>query len=112
MRVVFGFIFDRITDPLGLPISPLWEYIILAVIGAVAFGIAWDASPGGRWGSEIHWSVRLIAFIALWAVTYAVIWVGKFLIAHWIPVVCVAAGALILGVTGIIIYKKKHFSTV
>ena len=112
MKPIFSILFDVLTDPLGLPISPIWEYLILAVISAVAFRIAWEASPGGFGGSTIHWIVRIIAFVAIWAVTYAVIWVGKFLIAHWIPVACVAAGALILGVTGTIIYKKKHYSTV
>lgn len=99
MKVIYSFIFDRLTDPLGLPISPLWEYLILAVIGAVAFGIAWDASPGGEWGSEIHWGVRLIAFFALWAITYAVIWVIKQVIAYWIPIVCVMGAALAVIIT-------------
>lgn len=108
MKVIFSFLFDRLTDPLGLPISPLWEYLILAVIGAVAFGIAWDASPGGEWGSEIHWGVRLIAFFALWAITYAAIWLVKQIIAYWIPIVSVAGAIAVITVTIIIIRNAKQ----
>ena len=112
MKPIYSILFDILTDPLGLPISPLWEYLLLLVISGIAFRIAWEASPGGFGGSTIHWIVRIIAFVAIWAVTYAVIWAGKFVIAHWIPVVCVAGGALIIGVAGTIIYKRKHYSTI
>jgi hypothetical protein len=67
------FLFGILTDPLGLPIDAIWEYLILAVIGAIAFVIAWNASPGGDFGSLIHWVVRLIAFVALWAIVYGFI---------------------------------------
>lgn len=82
MRPIFSFIFDRITDPLGLPISPLWEYIILLVLGEIAFCIAWEASPGGFGGSAIHWFVHIITYVAIWAAAYAVIATAKFVIAH------------------------------
>ena len=83
MRVIYSFIFDRITDPLGLPIYFLWEYLILAIIGKIGYKIAYSASPGGRFGSEIHWFVRIISYIFLWAITYSVIWIIKLFIAHW-----------------------------
>lgn len=35
MSAIFKFLFERATDPLGLPINAFYEYIILAVIGAV-----------------------------------------------------------------------------
>ena len=41
MSAIFKFLFERATDPLGLPINAFYEYIILAVIGAVAYGIAY-----------------------------------------------------------------------
>ena len=62
------FLFELLTDPLSLPINPLYEYIILGIIGIIAFKIAWEISPGGKMGSLIHWSVRLIVFAILWAV--------------------------------------------
>ena len=74
---MFKLFFEILTDPLGLPINALWEYLILAIINVVAFNIAWDASPGGTWGSTIHWAVRLVAFVIIWAVTYGIIALAK-----------------------------------
>lgn len=70
---MYKFLFELFTDPLPLPINPLYEYIILAVIGFIAYKVAWEASPGGTFGSEIHWSVRILVFVVLWAIAYAVI---------------------------------------
>lgn len=100
MRELYSFIFETLTDPLGLPLSPLWEYIIMAVIGAIAFKIAWEASPGGQWGSEIHWTVRLLAMVIIWAIVRGIIEAARFVMAHWVPVVCVLS---IIAVAGIII---------
>ena len=47
-KVVYKIIFQLITNPLGLPISALWEYIILIVINNIAFQIAWSVSPGSN----------------------------------------------------------------
>ena len=38
---MFKFIFEILTDPLGLPIEWYWEYLILAVIGAAAYAVAY-----------------------------------------------------------------------
>lgn len=78
---MFKFIFEILTDPLGLPIEWYWEYLILAVIGVVAYAVAYrfvgDMYSGGMIdgstsGSFFHWLIRLILFVALWAVTYPV----------------------------------------
>lgn len=107
MKPIFSFIFELITDPLGLPISPIWEYLILLILGEIAFRIAWEASPGGFGGSAIHWFVRAIAFIVMWAVAYAMIVAAKFLVAHWIPIVCVIGLFAIAGIVLAIILKQK-----
>ena len=44
--------YTLLTDPLGLPIEPLWEYVILLIVGEIVHEIAWNASPGGRLGSR------------------------------------------------------------
>ena len=33
---MFKFVFELLTDPLGLPIDWIYEYIILCVIGVIA----------------------------------------------------------------------------
>ena len=37
LRDIFSFIFDKLTDPLTLPIEPLYEWILLGVIGLIAY---------------------------------------------------------------------------
>ena len=48
---MFKLIFEILTDPLGLPIEWYWEYLILTVIGAVAYAVAYrcvgDMYSGG-----------------------------------------------------------------
>lgn len=104
---MFKFLFEILTDPLGLPINALWEYLIIAVINAVAFKIAWEASPGGFGGSAIHWAVRLIAFVIIWAVTYGVIALAKWIFANWIIALCIVAGIVVLGIVIAVIVNRN-----
>ena len=92
---MFKFIFDLATEPLGLPIEWYSEWIILLVIGEIAYHVAYDkvgdlyhsGSISGRSaGSFVHWIIRTVVFVAVWAVTYGVIWTGKFVMAHKIQV--------------------------
>lgn len=108
MRAIFSFVFDFLTNPLGLPINPLWEYLILLVIGAIAFQIAWNISPGGAFGSFIHWSTRLVVFVILWALAYGIIAICKWLFANWVLIISIiGAIALIVVVALFIIYRTK-----
>lgn len=67
---VYKLIFEFLINPLGLPINPIYEYLILLAIAKLAFAIGWDKSPGGEFGSLIHYLYRTIAFFVLWALTY------------------------------------------
>ena len=107
MRPIFSLIFDLLTDPLGLPVHPLWEYVILLVIGEIAFRIAWNASPGGFGGSTIHWFVRIVAFLIMWAIVYSVITAARFVILHWIPILFTAIALAIIGIIFTIICKRE-----
>lgn len=86
------------TDPLGLPIEPLWEYVILLIVGEIVHEIAWKVSPGGVFGSLIYWVTKLIAFVVIWLALYVIIAIIKFIIAYW---VWFAVGAGALAVFGI-----------
>ena len=79
-------IFELLKEPLGLPVSPLYEYLLLFVLNEIAFQVSWNASPGGKWGSGIHWLVRVLTFIIMWIILYTVIFVGNWLLANWILV--------------------------
>lgn len=93
---MFRFIFELATEPLGLPIEWYYEWIILLVIGEIAYQIARDkvgvlyhcGSISGRSaGSFVHWIIRTVVFAAIWAVTYGVIWIGKFVMTHKMQVI-------------------------
>lgn len=109
MREVFSFIFDKFTDPLTLPIEPLYEWIILGVVGLIAYaasfrivGDMYDSGSisgsisGSFLGSLFHWIIRLLIFVPIWFVVYWVIVIAQWIIAHWILVLSVLGGLTIL----------------
>lgn len=108
---MYKFLFDLLTDPLGLPIDALYEYVILLVLNFIAYKIAWDASPGGRWGSEIHWSVRIIVFVVLWAITYGVIAAVKWLFENWLLIISILGFIVLVTVATALIVKRLKRKT-
>lgn len=117
MSAFFSFIFDRITDPLGLPLEAWKEWLILLAIGTVAYHIAFDI-VGKMYGngeittrtggSFFHWLIRAVVFVAMWAVTYGVIVAARFVAAHWIIVVSVLGGIVLVGAAiAIAIHLKR-----
>lgn len=123
MSAIFKFLFERATDPLGLPINAFYEYIILAVIGAVAYGIAYSKVgdmyhgsliSGRMEGSFFHWLIRLILFVGLWLLAYGAIQGYYFVTANWQIILMIAgsvAGAAMLctlAVTAMRFFKKHR----
>lgn len=113
---MFKFIFDLATEPLGLPIEWYYEWLILGVIEIIAYHIALDKVgdsyhshmiSGRMSGSFFHWIIRAACFIGLWAVTYGVIWIGKFVIANKVLVGSIA-GIILLLITAVRILLWKH----
>ena len=118
MREVLSFLFDIFTDPLDLPIAGYWEWIILAIITFAAYAIAFrtvgDLYDGGMIsgsaaGSILHWIIRLIVFVVIWAITYFVIWLAKLIFAHWLLIVSILGGILVAAaiVCLIVRYTRK-----
>jgi len=105
---MWKFFYELLTNPLGLPIHPVWEYLILLAVGEIVHEIAWWASPGGMFGSVIYWATKLCAFVAIWALLYGLIATIKFIIDYW-PWFTLGAGMLGLGgvIAWIVLYKKK-----
>lgn len=104
MREIFSFIFDKFTDPLTLPIEPLYEWIILGVIGVFAYvvsfrlvGDMYDSGciSGSFLGSLFHWIIRLLIFVPVWFVVYWVIVIAQWIIANWILALCILGGLII-----------------
>lgn len=105
---MYKLIFELLPDPLGLPIDALWEYLVLLIIGAISFSVGWEISPGGRLGSIIHWFVRLIAFFALWAITYGAISAFQWFIARWVACAAVLLGIFAVIITVILVKKRLY----
>ena len=112
---MFKFIFDLITEPLGLPIGQFEEWCILGAIGFVSYLLAYgivgkmyknQVISDSTSGSFFHWFIRSAYFVIIWAVTYAVIWVGKFVIAHKTAII-IGTGIIIVCLTILYIWKCR-----
>ena len=98
-------LYEFLINPLGLPIEPIWEYLILLVVGEIAHEVAYWISPGGKvFGSIAYWFSKLLFFVAIWMILYAFIVFVQFVIKHWIYFL---VGVIILLLVGIIIVCMK-----
>ena len=115
MRELFSLFFDRITDPLDLPIEPWKEWIILLVLGEIAFRLAYgivgcmycSGDIASRFsGSLFHWMIRFIIFAVIWAITNGAIRIWQFCSAHWIAVAGAVGGLLVSGIIAVIVFRN------
>lgn len=115
MREIFSFIFDKFTDPLTLPIKPLYEWAVLGVIGIIAYaasfrivGDMYDSGSisGSFLGSLFHWIIRLLIFVPIWFVVYWVIVIAQWIIEHWVLALSIFGAVILLtfAVIGVIHY--------
>lgn len=98
---------DLITEKLDvtkLGISFISAIILSCLIDKVAFKIAWDASPGGPFGSIIHYAVRAISFLLMWALTYFFLWFDEWIKTNYIVFICYVA-TFIFVVFSIVFFK-------
>jgi hypothetical protein len=107
-------IFDWITGNYTLFENPIYNYLIMGVIGLIAFGTAWnmvgdmyrgDIISSKEAGSIFHWIIRLFVFSILFLVISVVMWIVR-LIMHiqiwgWIII-------LLLGVFNLAIRVRKR----
>ena len=113
LREIFRFCFDIITDPLSLPVNPLTEFIILALISQLAyewaFGFIGDLYhaniiSGRSVGSFLHWFFRYISYVIVWAIVNTAIYVYQFITEHWVILLAVLCGILLLIACFLLIY--------
>ena len=116
---MFKVIFCFLTEPLGLPIKWYWEYLILVVIGVIAYTIAFrvvgdmydsGAIRGSIAGSFFHWMIRLFFFAIIWAITYGVIAAIKWLCDNRILVLFILGGVVFaIGIIAVVfvLYREK-----
>lgn len=104
------FIFDLITSPLSLFENSFYNYIAMAIIGVIAFKIAFyifgEIGLRGEAGSIVHWIIRLFAFAFIWLLCCIIINVIKFILNNWIIILISAILLVIIYV--LYKYSKKH----
>jgi len=99
---MWKFLYNIITEPLGLPIDPVLEYIILLIIGEIVHEIAFFISSGGAFGGIIYWGTKLLSFLIIRGIVYGIVIAINFIIVNWI---WFAIGLAIL-LMGIIAVRK------
>lgn len=108
------FIFELLTNPLGLPIAWYWELLIIWVISEVAYrgafalvGRLYDSHSifGSLSGSICHWIIRLIFFVLLWAIIYGLIVAFNWIIANYILILSIIGGISFMALSCLVLYK-------
>lgn len=104
---MFKVIFDLATDPLGLPIEWYYEWIILLAIEGIAYQIAYNkvghlyhsgVISGKTAGSFVHWIIRIVIYVAIWAITYGVIWIVKYVMTHKVQILIGVCSIMAVGI--------------
>ena len=65
-------VFHFITNLLSVTDNPIVNFIIMAVIGYISFGIGWNAGSYGDNSVErklFHWTFRIISFSVMYGIT-------------------------------------------
>ena len=100
-------LYEILVSPLGLPINPIWEYVIIFIVGEITHEVAFWISPGGRFGSLIYWVSKFLIFVAAWAILYGIILAIKFIISNWIWFIIGGIILLLASIILIIIFRKN-----
>jgi len=102
--------FDLITSQLSLLENPLHNYLAMAIIGIVAFAIAWNAvgeiGARGEAGSILHWIIRIFSFVVIWLVLSILITILSFVLHNWVYISAIAV--LITILYGLKTYADSH----
>lgn len=79
-------LFELLISPLSISDNYFINSIIIALIGFIAFNIAFkvvgDIGARGVFGSLLHWIIRFIVFVLLWGACCLGISAMKFIINH------------------------------
>ena len=114
MKFILKPIFEMITGEYVMLDNIIYNYIIMTVIGLFAFGIAWrcvkklydnNIISGKNSGSLIHWTIRLVVFVALFYIFNLLIWLTKFIYIHRQIICTIICSIVILAIIIRIIYR-------
>lgn len=109
-------IFDILIDPLGLPINCILEYVILGIIGEIAYKKAYSyigelykrkIIRGKTSGKIAHWVSRLFIYVPLWAAVRFTIFVVGWVKNNLLAAIIIFAAIAVIVVATVIIYRYK-----
>ena len=94
MSIVLKPLFDVLTGNVAVMNNVLFNYLILIIIGEIAYRVAWnfvrnlyqlEVIDGKASGSIIHWIIRLIAYVICAYLIRGGIWLYNIVILfpHW-----------------------------
>ena len=115
MTEIYRFIFEQLTSQLTFALDPLSEYIIFALIGRVAYVLAYrfvgdlywlDIIDGRFAGSSIHWVVRFIFTVIFWAIGCVGLWICRFVAGHWMMLLMTLGTVMVLAT--VIIFMMQY----
>jgi hypothetical protein len=106
VKAILKPIFELITGEYALFDNVLYNYVAMAVIGLIAFVVAFalvgklyaaDMIEGRGVGSLLHWIIRLVVFIVVFYVFSLIVWaIRAFLALPWWGIVLVIAAVIAL----------------
>ena len=102
-------LYEMLTYPLSIIEDPFWDFVLMTIIGSLAFIVAWnfvgETGIRGKAGSILHWTVRIIVMFLLCLITSLVIKLVIFI--YNIPLVTwLAIGIAVLLILLIVIVLK------
>lgn len=93
-------LFELLISPLSISDNYFVNYFVIALIGLIAFKVAFkivgDIGVRGEIGSLLHWTIRLITFVLIWGFCCLTISAVKFIVEHIVllSVICIGSIAI------------------
>ena len=105
LKVLYGIL----TAPLSLPFNPIVNYLICIIVGEGAFQLPYCYSR--KFGAflenrlVLRWFIRILFYLAIWAIIYVAATKGEFLEQYWYWVALVVVVVHMLAIGLIVCYR-------
>ena len=115
------YLFEYIVDSFSLLENPLDDYVVMAIIGIIAYGVAYslvgklynyDIIDGRGAGHILHWIIRLIVFVIIFYLAATAIRIYNWFVAlpnykWWIIGLAMGGSIVIYGLCKVHSYRKR-----
>ena len=93
-------LFKLLVSPLSISDDYYLNYFIMAIIGLIAFKVAFklvgNLGVRGGIGSLLHWTIRFLVFISLWGSCCLAIIAVKFVITYAVLLSIISIGCILV----------------